>query len=1130
MIIFAELTIYIFFNFFNKINCMKHFQLIFFLLCSFVAFSQEVITIQGVIKDTSGEPLPGAYVIVKGSQAGVSTDLNGAYLIKVPKGNTLVFKMLGMVSQEKLVNQSSTLNITLQEDLQEIEQVVVTGYQKVDANKVATAYTKIDVQDFQRKAATNVVQGLEGLSSSLVLAANPNSPGSKAFSIRGVSTLSGSSQPLIVVDGFPYQGSIEALNPYQVESITLLKDAASASIYGAKSSNGVIVITTKRGKEGKTQVHYSSQYSFGQKPDLGYALNRVSSSELVDIQYNYVKKLEATDPNRIQSYRYLMENPAYAATLSSSASNYIKTSNRIYYLNALRRFGYLTDADFDSTLNDLRGFDNTKQIEDLYYQSPATNQQNISIMGGNDAFKYNASVNYTQDWGNIKANKDQRVLADFVSNFRISPKASFDFQAHWSSMNNYYRSIDRGITDVPGASISRLGSYERLFDDNGQPLPLSRPSTRDASSNGIFGGKDPYEIERLISLGLLDESYIPAEDFGKNYQESKSWNTRIQGLFNLELADYLTLRFGGQYSKTMGVVQDISLRDSWYMKTLINNTTPTTFTGDTSELNIPLGSRIVQARNETTDYLFRAQIDFNKSFDDHSISALAGTEISSNKIESTETDRFGYDVKSGLFKYDMNYQILQSDIHGVYYPSEDERLIGPITTSEGFSEIENRYFSAYGNLTYGYVQKYFLTGSIRLDQSNLFGTDPKYRYRPFWSLAAKWRLGEEEFFKNKTLSKADFRLSYGINGNIANQSGPFDIAEKSLIYRAGNALGMYITSFKVPNLRWEQTQTINAGVDLGFFDDRLEVSLDYYHKNSTDILSDAEVDPTLGSISILRNDASILNQGYEVSLTSHNIQKENWLWDTQLNFRYNKGKVSKVHFNSDDYFGAYFFAGRTANFEGQEPNSLYVLNYAGLNNQGQGQIKKADGTILTMDEDYEVRNLISFDDLISAGATMPRYVASINNNISYKGFGLSFLLMYQGGHIFMKDSYDGDFIGEDFRLINRDASRAWKTAGDELRTDIPAISSTTSSDLIQGSTKNIRSADFIRLRDVTLSYTLNREFTESIGIRELTFNLKGTNLWLWTKNKEGIDPETQGLGYRTSYLKPTYSVGLNLIF
>lgn len=1113
---------------------MKHFRLILVLLLSVSAFAQqEIITVQGVVKDNYGVPIPGAYVIVKGSQSGVSTDLNGVYLIKIPKGNTLVYKMLGMISQEKVVTKSATIDIVLQEDLQEIEQVVVTGYQKVDANKVATSFAKIDVKDFQRKASANIVQGLEGLSSSLVLATNPNNPtGSKEFSIRGISTLSSNSQPLIVVDGFPYQGSIEALNPYQVESITLLKDAASASIYGAKSSNGVIVITTKRGKEGKTQVHYSSQYSFGQKPDLGYTLNRVSSSDLVDIQHDYVKLVEATAPNRIQLYRYLVENPAYATANRLDPVNYIRNTNRVYYLNALRRFGYVTDAEFSSALNELRSYDNTAQLEDLYYQNPVTNQQNISVMGGNDAFKYNASVNYTKNWGNVKANTNQRVLADFVSNLRISPKTSLDFQAHWASTDNHIRYIDRDMrgfsSQLMGSTLSRLNSYDRLFDTNGTALSVFRPSNSDTDSNGVFGGKDPFEIERLKSLGLLDETYIPAEDFGKNYQDSKAWSTRIQGLFNFDLTDYLTLRLGGQYTKRTGVEQDISLRDSWYMRGLINNATPLDFNGDTAKLNIPMGSRITQSRTETTNYLFRAQADLNKTFGEHSISALAGTEVSSDKVEGTNTDRFGYDVKSGLFN-DMNYKVLQNTIADVYYPSRNNTLGAGVPYLESFSEIENRYFSAYGNLTYGYAQKYFLTGSIRLDQSNLFGTDPKYRYRPFWSVATKWRLGEEDFFKNETFNKADLRVSYGINGNIANESGPFDIASKGFITRAGQSLSLLISSYKVPNLRWEQTQTINAGADFGFFDGKLDLALDYYHKKSTDILSEVETDPTLGGGFIRRNDASILNEGYEASLTSRNIRNDNWLWETQLNFRYNKGTVTKVNFNSEENHPTRF-VGSIANFEGQEPNSLYILNYAGVNNQGQGQIQKADGTILAVATDGSINDLISYDDLVSAGAVMPKYVASVNNNIRYKGFGLSFLFLYQGGHIFMKDSYNGDFIGASIASINKDASRAWKTAGDEQHTDIPAVSSAWYSNLIQGSSKNIRPADFVRLRDVTLSYTLNNEVTQSFGIRELTFNLKGTNLWLWTKNKEGIDPETQGLGYRTAYLKPTYSFGVNLIF
>lgn len=1083
--------------------------------------------IEGIVRDSEGNPIPNAKVVNNHQKVTVHTDKDGNFRIYAKAGDEIQISNVGFYIYKQIIADNSPIYATLksaQENEKIIDELVITGYQKIQANRAAAPVEKINIKNFERRGATDIVKGLEGLSASLVMSSNPNDPtGSKELTIRGVATLAGSSAPLIIVDGFQYEGDLRSVNPYEIESINLLKDAASASIYGAKSANGVIVITTKKGKSGGTQVRYTSNLTFQNKANLGYLLNRASTNDLINIQsqiaQNAINTANATgDVSRVVNYRNRLETEDFPEYVADN-------NNRVYHLYSQLYHGYITQNEFDTQLALLRTLDNTNDLRNTYLQNPFTNQQNISVMGGNAGFRYRTSLNYTDEQGNIKNSKNNRILFDFVSDIKFSPRISFDFQANYTLNNNQYTPLDWDGDVSRFTQISKISSYDTFYNADGSTRSAFMPYFNGVY-RGLLGGKDPYEIERLIGLGLLDETYYPALDFGKYSYSNRNWALRLQGLINYKITNDLNFKFGGQIQRSAGTIRNIASADSWYMRQLINNTTPLSYTGDRRELNIPIGARLQERREEANNYLLRAQVDYNKTFGEHYISALLGTEIQNVERASTSVDRFGYDEVSNLFLPINNHNLSQS-IEDVYMP-EGGRLPSGIALNDDFSKAVNRFFSVYANAHYSFKNRYIITGSIRMDQSNLFGTDPQYRYKPFWSVGAKWRLGEENFLKDKNVL-LDIRGSYGVNGNIANSVGPFDIASKDYVRRAENHPGLNIVSYKIPNLRWESTHTTNAGFDTKFFKNRLALSFDYYHKNTQDVLSAVEIDPTLGNTSVVRNDANIINRGYELQLTSKNIETENFSWETQANFRLNKGKVEKVFTNTDGN-SPLNYAGTPINLMGYEPNSLFVFDFAGLNNEGYAQIRKDDGTLVVINEDIRPENVFAMNDLKYAGTTLPKYVVGLNNNITYKNFSLSFSLIYQGGHKLLKDSYNGELFGRRLVALNSDAAQAWQKTGDEAITNIPAIGSTSYPAVVANSSKNVISGDFIRLRDVVLSYTLPKQFTESLKISELTFNVRGGNLWLWTQNKEGIDPETQGLGFRTLPLQKSFTFGVNVLF
>lgn len=1075
---------------------------------------QQKFTIKGRVTDGAGEPLPGVSILVKGTKVGTTTDFDGNYTLQFTQKNAeLVFSYLGMITQIVKYKGQTVLNIVLKNDLEQIDEVVVTGYQTIKANQSAGSYNQIGIKEFERKITSDLPSTLEGLSPSLVLTSNPDT-GSKELTIRGVSTLQGTSEPLIILDGFPYEGELSDINPYEVENITLLKDAASASIYGAKSANGVIVITSKKGKKGEMEIRYAGNAQLFDKANIGYVMNRVSSSELVDIQKSYFE----TYKDRLHSYQYYIENN------NAYAKYYVPARNKVVQLYLDHKEGRISQSELDNQISALRTIDNTKDLEKLMLQTPINTQHNLSISYGGEQYRLRSSLNYLNSKGNFKGVKNDRFIYNINSTIDFSDRFKLDLLANLNFGKEQSTVVDR-------SRFYKLSSYERLYDDFGNPKAVTMPYKYiGTNSNGIYGGKDAYEIKRLNNLGLLDETYYPASDYDRTKRRIENWKARFQAQLRVNLVTGLVGRFGFNYKKGNDIERKILPVESWDMRSLINNLTKKSETGQKGELLLPLGGRITEKRGDETSYLVRGQLNYEKKIgDSHELIAMLGSEIQSVKNTSTYSDRFGYDEASNTFR-EVDYATLREDISNVFHPNGS--IAGGLSFSNEFEEIENRYFSLYANTNYTYLEKYILYGSVRIDQSNLFGTDPKYRFKPFWSVGSKWRIAEEDFFKDNIFSRLDLQVSYGLNGNISNDYGPYDIAEYISVYRAGGALGLNTSSYAVPDLRWETTTTFNVGLHSSLLNDRLSVSFDYYRKHSRDILANAEADPTLGTNYVVRNDATILNNGYEFIISTENIKTDDFKWNTHINLSYNKSKVEEIYEEDNP---AYFIAGKVKNRLGHEPKSLFVFDWAGVDNEGNGLIRRSNGDLVAISPSkYEGGTFLptdlSLDDLQYAGTTMPKYIMGLTNNLMYKNISLSFMFVYQGGHVLMRDSYNGSSVGGYVDLVNAEAGKAWTKSGDEKTTIVPRLNSATYYSVARASTKNIIDGDFIRLRDVVLSYTVPKEISKKAKMKEVTLNLKGTNLYLWTKNKWGIDTETQGLGTRRLPLQKSLSLGVNITF
>ena len=1071
------------------------------------------LQVTGKVTDEQDMPLAGITIIVKGTTTGTVTNFDGVYTIAVPNPeNALVFTSLGYKTQELNVNNRSVINVTMEEDISELAEVIVTGYQKLDVNKSTSAVSSVKGETLERKGNANILQSLEGQVGGLAFISDPSNEGNQRFNIRGVTSIEGDSQPLIVVDGFPLVGDISTINPYEIETITVLKDAAAASIYGARSANGVIVITTKKGKSGKLSVNYNTMVTMTDKPDLGYRINRVTSPELVDIQ----QTIAGDDPHSFEYYYNIDPTTAYR--------DYIDAPNRVYEILAALNEGNITQQEADNRLNTLRNTDNTQQFEDHFLQTRIQQQHNISVNGGSDRHTFRTSLNYTKTNGQWVGDESDRIILDILNTFKINDKLRLSITGNTTLSNNNSTPIRRELI------LGGISSYQSIIDDNGNPLPVNFGRLFDGIEPS-YGGKDPFVIQQLIDRGLFDETYYPLKELGKYEIKDNQLAVRLQTRLEATLSKSLTGRFDFQYELGSGKNRDFSSAESWEVLTTINNTTPDDFNGDPDDFNIPVGARLVQTRSNRNSYTLRGQLDYNNNFGNHEISTIIGSEIRHIFSSSTTTDNYGFN-NSSLFIKPVDKKILSQTIPDILHPRGEIR--NGLNFRDRFTENTNRFFSLYGNLTYGLFNKYILSGSIRVDQSNLFGTDPRFRYKPFWSTGFKWRLGEEDFFKNDVVNKFDFRVSYGINGNVSNRFGPFTVATPHFFAGVDN---LYITNPAVTDLRWERTSTKNFGVDLAVLNNRVNLSLDFYDKETTDLIAPRKSDPTLGTSFLVANDSNISNKGIEVALNTTNIQSDNFTWSTFLTFRHNKNRVLKAFTNETQ---TYRLVG-IRNLEGAPANTYWMFNWNGLNEQGNGTVIDAAGDIRESNADNIFA--LSPDDLIPAGTADPIYTGALTNTLRYKDFTLSFMFIGSGGHVLLKDSYNGEYIAprdasydnsdSDPGPLNADVARAWRQPGDEATTDIPrygeGVVSFWGALMTSNSTKNIIDGDFIKLREVILTYSLPNKFLNN-KFKAITFNLRGNNLFRWVKNEEGIDPEAHGLARRFFRLEPSYSFGVNINF
>jgi len=1053
---------------------------------------QETIT--GNVTDENKVPLSNVTIRIKGTRKGLLTDFDGNFSVPGLKtSDVLIFSSVGFVTQSIKIGDKKVINVVLKESDDELDEIVVvsektkvnTGYQTVSKAKSVGAYESVGAEVIETKFQTNILERIEGTISGLTLYRGKPV-------IRGISTLFGEDEPLIVLDNVIYEGTLESINPNDIENVTVLKDATAAAIYGVRAANGVIVITTKKGILGKPRISYSSSFQVEELQDRSYQ-NLMSSAEFVDYQ---IDVFNAT-ANGTRQFKQLT----------------VDEVNTLLYDYA---DGLISEDYLNSELNTLRNLDGYDQVVDELLAPRFTQQHNLSLRGGSEKHQYALSLNYSEIGTFEKDRNSERLGVNVKNYFKLNDWFKFDISliGSYSFSDNYI-----GITGLPLLGSSRL-PYEVLRDEDGNPAEWKYV-------------KSKSEIDRLISLGLIDQSYYPLNELKEQTSTYKSPSITINVGTQIKLSKSLELQLTGQKEISRRYSKLYSSENSYAVRDLINNATQ--IIDDEIINNIPHGGRVFETYYDNNSYTLRAQLNYNKLFNKkHDVKVLVGGERRQVIGDSYGDVRYGYDDTT-LSYIPLDWDTLSETIQST------QSGLGTFTVGgqTGYQTDDSRYVSAYGNVSYMFDDKLGFNVSARIDESNLFGTSSDHRYKPLWSFGSNY-IVDTESLAIPWLNKLKIRATYGISGNIYDGTGPEAIAN---LITTPNPAGETQASIVAPpneELRWEQTYITNIGIDYELFSKKITGSVEFYDRTTIDAVARIDSDPILGWTQLPKNYASLNNRGIEFQIHSQFINTQDFRWDGKVVFSYNRNIVTE-YTQAYNTFYAYDFLYGNQLREGQALNTVYTLRYAGLNEKGAPRAYKADGTIVDSYSD------LVFEDLIDQGTNDPPYHASYFNNISYKQFDLSFMLIYYGGHV-QRDVAAGYYptYKNSYQLktnLDRIHLNYWKEPGDEE--DIytsPAIhwdNAVDNPDYVRSSQRNIwtyadihvQKADYMKVRNITLAYRVSQSVLDKMNLSNLRLSFDVRNPFLWANNRNNLDPEVWTTDRSRGNPKmPTYTLGINLNF
>lgn len=1060
---------------------------------------ERFLNVSGTVLNQNNEPVEGVSIRIKGSKRGTTTDANGFFAFKgIGNDDTLVFTGVNVEDHEAPVAGKSSLRIYLKNRVNAEEPVVInTGYQKIGPNRAAGSYDVINNEELNRRVGPDLLSRLEGVTTGIlfdrrgVSGVESSLPLNNVL-IRGLSTFSSTVQnPLIVVNNLPYEGDINNINPNDVASITVLKDAAAASIYGARGANGVIVITTKQGRYNQqTRVSVNSNISVTEKPDL-FFFPSMSTSDFIDVE------------------TFLFGQGHYDGILSDMTT-YTPVTPVVEILNK-RREGLISDNDAAIAIDALRKLNVRNDFEKYIYRRAYSQQYALNVNGGSQKIKYILSGGYDKGLNSLVGVQNQRITLRADNTISPINNLGVRFGIAYTSSTSKNNSLGNFGTTAYDVGVNyRLYPYAQFADANGAPLSIAK-WYRTGFTDTSGGGK------------LLDWSYLPLNELNAIDNTNKNQDIVFNFAPTYKITNWLTAAVNYQYQRSNIELRRLYSENSFYTRNLINLFT--TVQGNAVSRGIPLGGILSISNQKMVSQAVNGQLIFSYNWKDkHKIMALAAGELRTMDYDAASTIYYGYD---DITKSTSNVDFVNR------LPQYGDFGTGRVPNSSGIFETADRFVSIFGNAAYTYDNKYTLTVSGRRDASNLFGVDINNKWKPFWSVGTAWELSRERFYQVNALPYLKLRFTYGYQGNVNNTISPYTIIQlRDASFSIVNQPYGAISRPGNPSLSWEKLSHLNLGLEFRVLNNRISGTIDVYKKHSKNLILYKDIDPTSGVSSTLANSAGLTVKGADISINSLNFNGS-FKWNTELLFSVVSNKVTDYGFSSNYVVGSTIETnGSIITFQkGHAPYSIYSLPSAGLDpasGDPQGYLGKG------VSKDYFGILNQSYDtaQLTYHGSAIPLVFGSLNNQFSFKGVSLTVSISYRFKYYFRKNSirYQALF---DNGITHSDYEKRWKQSGDEKITTVPSMTYPNDPNRDQFyylSSDNVRKADNVKLQYIRLGYALNNMIWKKSPFEKIEVYLYANNLGiLYRANDEKLDPDTN-TGNGVFPNPKTFALGLKFDF
>ena len=951
------------------------------------------------------------------------------------------------------------------------EVMINTGIQTLPRSRSTGAFEKLTSSEIQLQVGANILERMNGMVAGVRF---DNVKGRPPITVRGLSTINSPQSPLIVLDNFPYDGDINNINPNDIESITVLKDAAAASIWGARAGNGVIVITTKKaGKGDPVKWQFNNTFRVTAKPDLFYSPETINPADQTALEQELFKKgfYTANEAN--------VNKPALPPVVE--------------YLIAARD-GRISQAEADAGIAALSKNDLRSQATDLLYEKPIYQQYNLQVSGGGQQYAFNLSGGYDKTLSNLGAINERYTLRSY-GRIGLGRRVNMDANVQYTNTNS--KNGRPEVDDVRTGQYRTI--YKPLQQADGNMLAWS-PTYRRPYTDTAGRGK------------LLDWNYYPLEDYLHDIRKISTDHLLVALGINANLIKGLQLQMQGRLERSHSNNEQFQDKESYGARNYINLYTQVDAGGNYS-YGIPVGGIVRNSFSVMQAFNLRGQLNYNKQWNEHQLELLGGAEIRQTENSSTSSIAYGFDpnvLTTQKVDYLENYRNYVSGSTGLFVPD-----------NTGFSGTLFRYASWYGNAGYTYKQRYSFTASARRDASNLFGVNANEKGIPLWSAGLGWDIHKEGWM-NKIFSRLRLRLTTGFSGNIDPARSALTVIRIISANTLNNQRYARVDQYANPDLRWEKVQTHNLGIDFEITGKRIWGSLDMYMKKGHDLFGPKPVDPTVGIPlpSVPANMAAMKGHGMELTLHTLNI-KGVVTWQTTALISMSDNKITE-YLNTSATGSSYIKDGRLINEQvGAPVYSVVSYAWAGLdpiNGDPMGLLNKQPS------KDYSkiLGTGTTLEDVIQHGSAVPVWYGALRNDLSWKGLSLTVNITWSADYYFRRSvmTMAGLYGG----FGHMDYYKRWQRPGDEALTNVPSLAYPVVSNrdaFYRNSEVTVSKGDHIRLQFIEAAY----QFKLGKWLRQpQRFFVNVSNLGLiWKANKEGLDPE-----YTT--MKPPVSVaaGINL--